>query len=273
MKKRKNYIVTIIISVAVIAIALIKLGFFTESKINPIYSYTIQKNDDYEVLLKPNKFYSSEKLLPGGYYASNSINAYSIKFKCDFIGDQKTNIKYNYSIFGNLVGNVRNNENKDMEIWSRNFILCDNIYNEQKSVDKISIDEQVNIDYEYYNNLARLYEKEYGIMIDAILKVRFNIAYVTEFNSLDEKIEDFIELDIPITTTVSEVKENYQKVTTNSIIPQIENRKVHKNIFGVVGILFMVGDIVIIVILAIKSKKTPEEIYRLVKLRKINCYC
>ena len=52
----------------IIGIIIIIIGMQLGKNINPIYNFTIQKNHDYKVVLKPNTFYETETLPSGGYY-------------------------------------------------------------------------------------------------------------------------------------------------------------------------------------------------------------
>ena len=247
--KRSIYTITAFLIMIIMGSAFIKQGLDMEKNMTPIYSYTAQKSDNYEVLLKPNTFYTTEKLPAGGYYASNSIKSYLIELRYNFKGDRKTNLEYNYNITANLIGTVRDNNNQDKEVWNREFIFKENVNNKQKETDEFAINEQLDIDYEYYNNLARSYEKTYKITIDAVLKIRLNV------NIEMETEEDFIELEIPITSTVSEVRENYQKTTEKDINQPKENSETIKTIFYVIGGAFVIGALVIISIEINKNKK------------------
>lgn len=276
MKKNKNnnHIIIVIIILIIIGSIFIKYGLDFEKNATPIYSYTAQKSNDYEVLLKPNIFYENKTLPSGRYYTSNSINAYIINFKYDFKANKKTQIQYDYNITANLIGTVKSNDNEDKEVWNRNFILYDNGNNNQDNIDEICIDKQINIDYEYYNNLARSYEKNYAITIDAVLKIYFNISYTINLNSLgveNEQVEDFIQLDIPITTTISQVKENGTDTITKDINPKIERSKLYRDIFYIIGGVFIIVAIALIIIKVNNSKKTPEKKYKN-KLKHISRY-
>ena len=251
MRKNKKSVYTIIAFLIMIIIgsAFIKQGLDMERNKTPIYSYTVQKSDNYEVLLRPNTFYTTEKLPEGGYYASNSIKSYLIELKYDLKGDRKTDLEYNYNIIANLIGTVRDNDNQDKEVWNREFILKENVNNKQKEIDGFSINEQIDVDYEYYNNLVRSYEKTYKITIDAVLKIRLNV------NLGMETEEDFIELEIPITSTVSEVRENYEQNTQKDINKPKENSEIIKAIFYVIGGAFIIGAMAIITIEINKNKR------------------
>lgn len=274
----KNITIVISITIGIIGIALIKQGISYGENITPIYSYTAQKSDNYEIILKPNKFYTTPTLPSGGYYASKSINNISINLKYELEGKEQNNLKYNYNIIANLVGKEKDNLNSDKEIWNRDFVLYEN--NNQLNENNILIDEKINIDYEFFNNLVNEYEKTYDIAIDAELKVKLNIFYYIDnsnnknnLNKKDdinnsnnnienEKIEDYMELDIPLTDTVTEVKENYENNTTQNIFPKIENKQKIKNIFYVLGGFSIIGAIFTFLIAIRNNQKTPEEIYK-----------
>ncbi len=263
MEKRKRYYI-IITSMIIVGIIFIEFGLNFEKNKTPIYSYTAQKSDHYEVLLKPNVFYETETLPSGGYYTSNSIKSYNINFLYDFKGDRTSDIEYHYNIVANLIGTAKEINNDEKEVWNRKFILYDGKNNKQKDITDISLNEPINIDYEYYNNLARSYEKTYSITIESILKIRFNIFYSiydSKTHVKNEEAEDFIEVDIPINDTVSEVIENYQNITSKEIIPQEDTNVLYKVIFYVIGAIFIITSIVMLIKEIYKNKKIPEVIY------------
>ena len=275
MNRKSKCIIVVGIIMILLGIYLIKYGIELEKNISPVYSYRAEKNDNYEVLLKPNEFYETQKLPAGGYYASKSIEAYILNLKYDFKGNKKAKIEYNYNIIANLVGTVKNSEDKNKEVWNREFVLKDNTCIKQENIENFCIVEQTNIDYECYNELARSYEKNYGIILDTVLKIRLNIYGTIILDGLveqNEKIEDCIELDIPITNTVSEINENYECITEKEILPIIENIQIYKIIFYVVSGIFIVAAVLIIIVTINNSRKTPKQKYKLYLKRILKSY-
>ncbi len=258
MKKiNKNSLIIVVIIIIMITIGcfLIKVGLDIEKFISPIYTYTANKNDSYEVTLKENDFYTEKTLPQERYYASKSIKSFNINFKYDFKANKETNIEYNYNIVASLVGSV-NDENEDKEIWTRNFNL-NNEVNNKGYMKEFLIDENITIDYDKYNNLARLYETTYNVKIDAVLKVRLNVYYSIE----NEAIEDYIELDIPLTNNVTEAKRNYEETTFKNIFDENSNN-IRRIILCVLGGIFILSAIAITVIYIIrKMNKNPKEMY------------
>ena len=258
-----NYVIIFfIITMIILGVIFIKLGLDFEKGVTSIYSYTAEKSDDYVVLLKPNTFYASETLPSGGYYASQSVKDYIVDFKYEFKGDRKADLEYNYSITADLVGTVMASDNQNKEVWTRTFILLEN-NNKQLAKEGFSINEHIDIDYENYNNLTRSYARTYGITIDSVLKLRLNVYYnisISELGIDTENIEDYIELDIPITNTVTEVKENYENTTSNDIIRD-ETFNIMKVIYLIIGLLFILVAVIVTIIRINKNKKTPIDMY------------
>ena len=265
MKNKKiTYYITIVIMMIIIGIILILYGLMLENSIVPIYNYKIEKNSDYKVLLKPNNFYLENVLPSGGYYASNSIDLYKIDFNYLFEGEKKAFIKYNYNITAKLIGIIEDNE-EEKEVWNRNFNLFDNIEKDVEETSQFEIKEKIDIDYKYYNNLVRLYEQEYKITIKSVLKIYLNISYTIDlknYNANNENIEDSIELEIPLTNSVSEIKENYEKNIENCINSQKNNLRLYKKIFVIISGIFIICSAILIIVIKFQNRKTPEEKYK-----------
>ena len=266
VNKKYYPIIIAMIAIIILAIIFIKLGLEAQKNTKAIYQYKIEKKSDYEVLLKENDFYETKTLPAHLYYASRSIDTFNINFEYNFKGSNKTDIGYDYSITADLVGTVKD-EYQDKEIWNRSFCILENKSDKQIKKDAFSINEKININYEEYNDLVNSYEREYGIKIDAVLKVRFNIAYKTDlsnYNDYDEnteKTEDFIELEIPITNTITEVKKNYENESEINIIPPIEEIEIKQYIYYTIAGLLIITDLIIFIMKIYKNKMTKEEKY------------
>ena len=260
-KYKINYlnliVILLVVIMTILGIYFIKLVLDFEKNIKPMYTFVAEKSSDYEVLLKPNNYYTSETLPSGRYYASKSVKQYTLDFKYHLYGDGEADLEYVYNVTAELSGIVDGNNDNGKEVWNRTFNILED--KKENCKNEFSINEKVNIDYEYYNNLARSFEKEYGIEIDSGLKIYLNVSY--NVNSLS--FEDYIELDIPITNTVTEVEENYENLTTKNINPKIENVVANKIIYYAIGTAFIIGTIAISVIIIRKNKHniTIEDMY------------
>ena len=242
-----------------------------ESKNNiHIYDYNVHRNDKYEIRLKPNKYYETETLPRDYCYASQSIDNIKINFNYEFNANHKAEINYKYNVTGELIGKVDN----EKEVWNRKYKLSDDCCDSKNCTDKVCANKEVNIDYKQYNNLARDYEKEYGIKINTILKVKLNIYFEInsfECNLKNEKIEDCIELEIPITNTVTEIRKNYEDTNYNTI--NNSNIEAKEVIYYVVGGATFLGVVILVIKIIVKNNncKTEKEKHEK-KIRKILKY-
>ncbi len=247
----------------IIAGIFITLGLNERKNKDSLYTYETQKNNDYEILLKPNDFYSTESLPSGLCYPSKSIKNVNIDFGYIFKTNNKVNVKYNYIATANLIGRANTTDNQTKEVWNREFNLTNSNENIVNDTQEFSINQTVNIDYEKCNNLARSFEENYGIIIESILKVRLNINLNIDIPNLNvetKTVEDYIELEIPINRGVTEIKENDEKTTISDIIPPDNKISEKEIIYYVIAILFIIIAIVLIIVI-IRKNKVPQNMY------------
>ena len=239
----------------VLSILFLTIGIKVNNNKIILHSYIATKNADYQVLLKENNFYEDQVLASGKNYASKSIDKYLLNFEYDFQSDKIKSINYRYNITAQLMGTVSNNNEQEKEIWTKNYILIEDKQN-KITQNGFKVKENVDINYDTYNNLAREYENNYDISITSKLKVRFNIYYDIEYeNKYIDKGEDYIELDISLTNSVSNVENNYEEITKK------ENYATNKNYIYYV-ISGITATIAVVLIIIYKNKRTPEEVYK-----------
>ena len=123
----------------------------------------------------------------------------------EFINDKNVDLEYNYNITTDLVGVVNSND-LQKEVWNRTFNLTEDVKVTETNSNNFSINQPINIDYQYFSDLVDSYEQSYNITINATLKLYLNVAY--NINSQKE-IKDFVEVDIPVTNTVTNVEKKY----------------------------------------------------------------
>ena len=258
-KNNKLYIIIFsCIIIFIIGALFIKLGIDERKNVEPEYSYSGEKSSSYEVLLKPNDFYESQSLPSSLYYASKSIDNFVINFKYDFNGSKETNLSYSYNVTAELIGYANDKSGQSRKVWSKTFDIAENKDIQQNYIKDFSISQDANINYETYNNLARLYEDKYGITIDAILKVRLNVSL--NFYDLEKKeAKDYIELDIPINNTITNVEEKYESKSLDNIGLQGKTFNTKEILYSIIGVIFILASIAITII-AIKKSKSEESL-------------
>ena len=180
------------------------------------------------------------------YQVQRDINfKYLIDSKNSFIESYKYNIK------AKVVATIKDNFNEDKEIWEKENILKEDIINESK-VKKLSIIENIDLPYPSYISLVESYEKYYGIIVNATLKVYLNVIYTIDTQDNVKEQTDSLELNIPLTSLITNIEENYEKETNNKII--LDNKTSNNNIYYIIGIILIIISILLVIIPFSKSK-------------------
>lgn len=253
----RNSIKYIILSTLIlIGLFLIVIGLEIKNNVYPKYSYKVNRDNSYEVLLNENKFYTSDTLPSGKYYVSKSINKFIMNFKYEFINNKEADLEYNYNITADLVGVVNSND-LQKEVWNRTFNLTEDKQVTEVNANNFCISEPIDIDYQYFSDLVDSYEQSYNIAINATLKLYLNVAY--NINRQNE-IKDCVEVDIPVTNTVTNVEKKYQEKTNEKIYNENSGLGLNKIMCIVLGGTLITVCITIIVVLKYKNSKRPEAV-------------
>ena len=262
LKKFNYFFHKFSIIILILGIFLIFINFpFVQDKNSLIYSYNIKKETPYKVFLSKNDFYDKDVLESGLYYLENSIDKYHINFKYSFKGNKNGIVNYHYQITSILIGTINDNQ-EDKKIWEKSFLLKDKSFKVNNN--SFTINELVEINYNYYKELVEDYEKNYGIIIDASLHLKLDVDANIKIKNFvkDLKIKDTEELIITL-DNISYIDENYEP----NINKDIEEEK-DKNFSN---INYFLGSILIIISLisnyfSIKEKDIKEKKYQ----RKVN---
>ncbi len=163
----------------------------------------IKRTSTYNIYLNSNNFYQNNPLKNPDAVVTNAIKNIELNFNYE-INNAKNIKDLSYSITSSLTST----HNDDPEsIWTKDFTLKE----EQKLTNLTSFNTSINIDYNYYKNLVKSYEKYYNIKVSSNLYVSLNINYTLN----NKKYEDKIDLTIPINLATTKITKNYNE---NSII-------------------------------------------------------
>ena len=193
------------------------LEFINKNTNNNIYQ--LKNKTYYEVKLKPNNYFSNDKITANKYYIAASIKSIDIYFDYYLKNKTKDNINYTYDITATLKSYA---DNGTKLIWTKDFNLktINNI--NQKD---INIKENFNLDYEYYVNYVKSFEKYYNIKAENYLDIKLSIKINGEDNSN-------VLLTIPI-------NENIVEITMKEDNNFIENNNFNKIIFFIVMVIVL----------------------------------
>ena len=204
-------------------------------------TYQLKNKTYYEVNLKPNNYFSSNTIDANKYYIASSIKSIDIYFDYYLKNNTKDNINYAYDITATLKSYA---DNGTKLIWTKDFNLK-NINKLKK--EEIKIKENYNIDYEYYVNYVKSFERYYNIKTENYLDIKLNIKINGEYYS-------YVLLTIPI-------NENIVEITMKEDNSFLENN-INNNSNKIISFIFIVIVVVVLLIKILFHKNNEEDILK-----------
>ena len=156
----------IILSIILLLIGILLLNVVSIYKSKQINHYQIDNNTYYEVILNPNNYFSNNT---DTYYIANAIKNIDIHFNYHLKNNTEDNINYSYNIIATLKSYA---DNGTKLIWTKDF----NLENNHNINDKDAIiTKAYNLDYQYYVNYVKSFQKYYNIKTESYLYVKLNM--------------------------------------------------------------------------------------------------
>lgn len=154
-------------------------------------------NADYKVYLKENNYYDKKILNSGMQYVANIISSINSKFDYEIHADENMKFDYKYKITGELIISDPVDTNKVLHTKTYNLL---EEKQEQINSNNFVINEDVDIDYEYYNNYVNSYKRDYGLAVDSKLIVTMDLKVEGIYKEKEEKLnrEQKLQISIPL---------------------------------------------------------------------------
>lgn len=270
-KRRRRVIIRFIIIIILLFImSIICLFVYMKRNDRVFVRYNESSNIDYKVFLKENNFFDNDYLESNKQYIASLLDyiVADFNYKLSF-ENEAIEYKYLYRIESSV--DVIDDDT-DNFLYTNNEVILDE--KEFITTEKeIIIKENINIDYNYYNNLISRFVSVYDLE-DAISTLNINM-YVKIIGSFDDndggnEKESVISLSIPLTTkTVAiDLSNNLVNSENNVLRYKSSDDKYFKIL--IVGILFLFVDLVLglIMMLYIIRTRSAKNIYE-VEVRKI----
>ena len=140
--------------------------------------YTNNSTIDYFVYLKENNYFDKPYLNKGEKYIASLIDKIRIEYNYNLSSAEEMTGDYKYNLVATL---IITESGKDSILWKNDYNLSTPqtiSFNNQKTIE---INDDVEINYDYYNSVVSSFKKDYGVAIDANLLVKLvtntNIDY------------------------------------------------------------------------------------------------
>ena len=186
-------------------------------KLSPI-NYIEKGNVDYKVYLNENEFYEKDYLEANKAYIASLIKNIDINFNYSFNISAITNMDFDYKIVGELV--IENNGGT-RRYFEKQYTLTENKKVKLQNNDSININENLKIDYGYYNKLANNFRNTFGVDTNSYLNVYLEVSSKTDEN-LNYNISETnrVLLKIPLSERAIEINfDSNNKSVKKYVIP------------------------------------------------------
>lgn len=233
-----------------------------------LYFYNIDQNLDYKVNLYDNTYIESDYLGMNETYIADLVSSIDLSFNYKFGGSKIVPVKYTYDIKAEINGRYTM-ENEESKVWTKEYVLKEKTVKSSDSQTNSEINEPVNIDYSFYNDVVSQFRKELKMPIDASLKVVFNITAETSISDQGVKDSKSIVVNIPLNQQAFKITDEYEKDYSNYVYPEVEEVdpvNVRKLISGV---CLCVTSILMLVLLFREIFNIPKKNYYTNTLNKI----
>lgn len=268
--KRRDTIISYICFIVVISILAFSLLFVYFHNNKDYYvTYSEKGEVDYKVFLKENEFFEDGYLGTNKQYIASLIEKMVAEFEYKLMFDtDDVQYKYEYRVDANI--NVYDSDTNNVI-----FNKTENLVPKKEYITserQIKIKEEIEIDYNYFNNLISKFVKIYDLDdSESVLTIDMYVNAVGSCDTFKENQENesVITLSIPLTSKTIAIEISNDLIDTDNNVMLCETPK--SNFVILLFALFsLIVDMVIIVYLVNyeKNTRTADTIY-LKKLKKI----
>ena len=246
----------IIVFLGAITFLCFKKSFSDSSDISLAYE---EKDDlEYKVSLLENNPFQEGTLEPNGSYISDLIDNISADLFYKYKFDEDVDIKYSYYVDVNM---VLRDKNTNSEISNKTYPLMEKIEKEEKNIKEINIDQNINLDYNYYNNMAKGIDDNYNLDLSGNLYLKMYIDTNVNYKGFDDVIKkiDVVEVKIPLLSSQVEIVKtsdlNKKDVYIKHINPELEN----EGALYIGVVLLILDTILLLMTLTFIYRSTPKK--------------
>ena len=199
-------------------------------------TYSEKGTIDYKICLKENNFYESSCIDKDMSYIANLIKNIPLTFTYDFKTSKSIKLDAKYEVTANLV--ISNTEDSTNYFSKKYFLIPLTDIKENDSSYKL-INQDINIDYEYYNNIANEFRSQYGVETSSYLNVSFNV-----YNESDElnMNQSTTTISIPLSQKSINIKMQANETSNNN------NQELTKYAFSLSNIVYLVLGVISVVL-------------------------
>lgn len=263
-------IIAILAAMALSIWAIVRSVSQEPSQGKKLYDYSYNSNISYKVYLKPNNFFTSQYLGMNKQYITSLIDHIEVDTKYNFQSSEDLDYTYSYELVATAKGTYSESESKMVEVWSKAYQI---LPSETKSGNgkTISINKNVNIDYNKYNQVMTDFRNEFGLSVDARVDVAFKINITGGIKGEDNTLQEsnVMALQIPLLKPTMEIKPDYVNSGHETIYKESSSNGGMNVVLLIFGIVVLVFALVLLKVFVSKLLATTKKSEYVLNLNKI----
>jgi len=247
----KVILVVLFVLVIVLNIVMYKKGFY---KINTeTVMYKENNSINYKVYLKKNNFFETKYLDENKTYITSLIDYIKVNYNYNIKFDSAVSGNYKYYILATVEANKPTDEAGNY--WTKNYKLSDEKRITLDKSTEYSINQEIKIDYNKYNNALNEFKSTLGLASTGVLKVYLVVDSDLNSKGMSIQIPTSLVLKMPLSektieaTIDSDAKNNVKEITR---VVESQADKTKKLVS--LAISFII-EIVVLVALTIMNRK------------------
>ena len=247
IKRRKLKPKVVLIMKTIITILLIIatfLCFKSSIKFNSqdgFAKYSEKGKIDYKIYLKDNDYYNTSYLEEGMQYVASLIKTINVRFDYQMHSDIDIDFDTNYKVVGEIQITEKDSPSKILFSKKENLISNKTI---SKKDNNYIIAEEIDIDYDKYNELVNSYKRDYGLIVSSNLILSLEVDNKGDIDGLEKALDKTskMQISIPLSEQTLSITMDTNEINDNGTF--INNNKK----FTISNYLLFVVSIILITI-------------------------
>jgi len=230
----KQFSILAIIVFFVFLIVLFSSNILNPTDVRTEYSVVNTNDVNYQVYLRDNNFINQSYLGMDQSYITSLVDYINISFKQNVRLQPFVDTFYDYTVYARLSATYQNEDGVVTDIWNQVYPL--KVQNRTQANNNFTIDEQVTIPLQDYQNVVTSFQDSFRLNIDAKLEVVLEAHYLYDNTNIKNSQ---LTVTIPMNQDVFQISADYEKEDTFAQEETISNMKMNSSI--VVFILVLIG--------------------------------
>lgn len=254
-KKRTRTIAILIFVVIAVLLAAISIIFISINSEKNYYIHYDEKSDlDYKVYLKENDYFG-RYLGKNNQYIASLIDYVEADFNYKLSIDEKIDYSYYYYV----EATVQVLDTNDKPLYKKVDKVVEKQYFKDPVNHAFEIDQTVNLDYNYYNNIVNTFIKRYNLSnVKSNVTLSMYVGIEGECKEFDSSLADnaVISMNVPLTTNTVNIDMNYKLNNSTNKLLKCREESVLNNKLLILGIVLLFIDLGVLVGTIRYSKRT-----------------